>query len=157
MKSSQNIQRLGHTKFTSCSLYFVLKTLERAGDLKMLISFPFSVIFDENIFLIFFMYFQKFRLNHLLEPFNILAEKKYIIVPSGGHCAKRFFFLHVKEIYVIVIHLFDSRILLIIDLNKKKGKKGGGFIFIIAPSPSQGIYNCIINNKLINNKFRFSI
>ena len=30
-------------------------------------------------------------------------------------------------------------------------------IFIIAPSPSQGIYNCIINNKLINNKFRFSI
>jgi hypothetical protein len=30
-------------------------------------------------------------------------------------------------------------------------------IFIIAPLPSQGIYNCIINNKLINNKFRFSI
>ena len=32
-------------------------------------------------------------------------------------------------------------------------------IFIIAPSPSpsEGIYNCIINNKLINNKFRFSI
>ena len=29
--------------------------------------------------------------------------------------------------------------------------------FIIAPLPSQGIYNCIINNKLINNKFRFSI
>jgi hypothetical protein len=29
-------------------------------------------------------------------------------------------------------------------------------IFIVAPpSPSQGIYNCIINNKLINNKFRF--
>jgi hypothetical protein len=41
MKSSQNIQRLGHTKFTSCSLDFVLKTLERASDLKMLISFPF--------------------------------------------------------------------------------------------------------------------
>jgi hypothetical protein len=35
MKSSQNIQRLGHTKFTSCSLNFVLKTLERASDLKM--------------------------------------------------------------------------------------------------------------------------
>jgi hypothetical protein len=45
-------------------------TLERASDLKMLISFPFFylfVIFDErsvkyyaeNIFLIFFMYFQK--------------------------------------------------------------------------------------------------
>jgi hypothetical protein len=33
---------------------------------------------------------------------------------------------NVKEIYVIFIHLFDSGILLIIDLNKKKGKKGGG-------------------------------
>ena len=34
--------------------------------------------------------------------------------------------MHVKEIYVIFIHLFDSRILLIIDLNKKK--KGVNFI-----------------------------
>ena len=34
--------------------------------------------------------------------------------------------MHVNEIYVIFIHLFDSEILLIIDLNKKKGKKGGG-------------------------------
>jgi hypothetical protein len=61
MKSSQNIQRLGHTKFTSCSSEFVLKAL---------ISFLFFcllVIFDErnvkyyaeNIFLIFFMHFQK--------------------------------------------------------------------------------------------------
>jgi hypothetical protein len=33
--------------------------------------------------------------------------------------------MHVKEIYVIFIHLFDSGILLIIDLNKKKGKEGG--------------------------------
>ena len=41
MKSSQNIQRLGHTKFTSCSSDFVLTTLERISDLKMLISFPF--------------------------------------------------------------------------------------------------------------------
>ena len=50
MKSSQNIQRLGHTKFISCSSDFVLKTLERASDLKMLISFPFfvCVIFDER-------------------------------------------------------------------------------------------------------------
>jgi hypothetical protein len=32
--------------------------------------------------------------------------------------------MHVKEFYVIFIHLFDSGILLIIDLNKKK--KGGG-------------------------------
>ena len=38
--------------------------------------------------------------------------------------------MHVKEIYVIFIHLFDSRILLIIDLNKKKWKKGEGVNFI---------------------------
>jgi hypothetical protein len=48
VKSSQNIQRLDHTKFTSCSSDFVLKTLERASDLKMLIYFYyfFFVIFD---------------------------------------------------------------------------------------------------------------
>jgi hypothetical protein len=34
--------------------------------------------------------------------------------------------MHVKEIYVIFIHLFDSGILLIIDSNKKKGEKKGG-------------------------------
>jgi hypothetical protein len=34
--------------------------------------------------------------------------------------------MHVKEIYVIFIHLFDSGISLIIDLNKKKVEKGGG-------------------------------
>jgi hypothetical protein len=39
--------------------------------------------------------------------------------------------MHVKEIYVIFIHLFDSGILLIIDLNKKKGKKGGGCILFV--------------------------
>jgi hypothetical protein len=33
--------------------------------------------------------------------------------------------MHVKEIYVISIHLLDSGILLIIDLSKKKGEKGG--------------------------------
>jgi hypothetical protein len=33
--------------------------------------------------------------------------------------------MHVKEIYVIFIHLFDSGILLIIDLNKKREKKKG--------------------------------
>jgi hypothetical protein len=32
--------------------------------------------------------------------------------------------MHVKEIYVIFIHLFDSGILLIIDLSKKKRGKG---------------------------------
>jgi hypothetical protein len=35
--------------------------------------------------------------------------------------------MHVKEIYVIFIHLFDSGILLINDLNKKKREKGGEF------------------------------
>ena len=39
--------------------------------------------------------------------------------------------IHVKEIYVIFIHLFDSGILLIIDLNKKKWKKGGGWILFL--------------------------
>jgi hypothetical protein len=39
--------------------------------------------------------------------------------------------MHVIEIYVIFIHLFDSGILLIIDLNKKKKGKGrGGVNFI---------------------------
>jgi hypothetical protein len=39
--------------------------------------------------------------------------------------------MHVKEIYVIFIHLFDSGILLIIDLNKKKGKRGeGGEVYL---------------------------
>ena len=36
--------------------------------------------------------------------------------------------MHVKEIYVIFIHLFDSGILLIIDLNREKG--GGGILFV---------------------------
>jgi hypothetical protein len=35
--------------------------------------------------------------------------------------------MHVKEIYAIFIHLFDSGIFLIIDLNMKKRKKKGGF------------------------------
>jgi hypothetical protein len=38
--------------------------------------------------------------------------------------------MHVKEINVIFIYLFDSGILLIIDLNKKKGKKGGGEFYL---------------------------
>jgi hypothetical protein len=38
--------------------------------------------------------------------------------------------MHVKEIYVIFIHLLDSGILLIIDLNKNKGKKGGGELYL---------------------------
>ena len=37
--------------------------------------------------------------------------------------------MHVKEIYVIFIHLFDSGILLIIDLNKEK--RGGGWILFV--------------------------
>jgi hypothetical protein len=38
--------------------------------------------------------------------------------------------MYLKEIYVIFIHLFDFGILLIIDLNKKKGGKKGGVNFI---------------------------
>jgi hypothetical protein len=34
--------------------------------------------------------------------------------------------MHAKEIDVIFIHLFDSGILLIIDLNKRKGEKWEG-------------------------------
>jgi hypothetical protein len=40
----------------------------------------------------------------------------YFCLMSGPHGKK----MYVKEIYVIFIHLFDSGILLIIDLNKKK-------------------------------------
>jgi hypothetical protein len=39
--------------------------------------------------------------------------------------------MNVKEICVIFNHLFDSGILLTIDLNKKKGKKGGGAEFYL--------------------------
>ena len=39
--------------------------------------------------------------------------------------------MHVKEIYVIFIYLFDSGILLIVDLNKKKGERGGGGEFYL--------------------------
>jgi hypothetical protein len=35
--------------------------------------------------------------------------------------------MHVKEIYIISINLFDSGI---IDLNNKKGKKGGGEFYL---------------------------
>ena len=45
---------------------------------------------------------------------------------TNSHAKK----MHVKEIYVIFIHLFDSGILLIIDSNKKKGKKGGGEFYL---------------------------
>jgi hypothetical protein len=38
--------------------------------------------------------------------------------------------MHVREIYVIFIHLFDSGILLIVDLNKKKREKKGGILFV---------------------------
>jgi hypothetical protein len=39
--------------------------------------------------------------------------------------------MHVKEIYVIFIHSFDSGILFIIDLNKKKWEKRGGDEFYL--------------------------
>jgi hypothetical protein len=45
--------------------------------------------------------------------------------------------MHVEEIYVIFIHLFDSGILLIIDLNKKKGK--GALKLPVGVSPLQPV------------------
>jgi hypothetical protein len=48
---------------------------------------------------------------------------------------------HVKEMYVICIHLFDSGILLIIDLSKKKG--GVNFISAFHTSLKNDIYQCI--------------
>ena len=85
MKSSQNIQRLGHTKFASCSSNFVLKTLERASDLKMLISFPFFCLFfsflmsdTQNIMRkIYFLYFSCiFRSERPFLILNILFFNK---------------------------------------------------------------------------------
>ena len=49
---------------------------------------------------------------------SVLDDRFKTLTPHGKK-------MHVKEIYVIFIHLFYSRILLIIVLNKKKGKKGG--------------------------------
>jgi hypothetical protein len=48
-----------------------------------------------------------------------------IIFLEDKHNGKK---MHVKEIYVIFIHLFDSGILLIIDLSKKK--KGGSEFYL---------------------------
>jgi hypothetical protein len=54
--------------------------------------------------------------------------------------------MHVKEINVIFIYLFDSGILLIIDLNKKKGKKvGGGHHNPPPPPKGYKIVSLIIN------------
>jgi hypothetical protein len=39
--------------------------------------------------------------------------------------------MNVKEIYVIFIHLFDSGILLIIDLNREKREKRGEVNFTV--------------------------
>jgi hypothetical protein len=50
---------------------------------------------------------------------NVVLQWRHTLTPHGKK-------MHVKEIYVISIHLFDSGILLIIYLNKKK-KEGGEF------------------------------
>ena len=105
------------------------------------------------------------------------------IVHSGPRihstCSKQFFsfiiFLNIKcghrnvlskrQVWMSIFHIINTGVL---DFFNKKLildyyfclKSGPVFlfqIFIIAPSPSQGISNCIINNKSINNKFRFSI
>jgi hypothetical protein len=38
--------------------------------------------------------------------------------------------MYVKEIYVIFIHLFESGIFLIIDINKINREKRGGILFV---------------------------
>jgi hypothetical protein len=62
-----------------------------------------------------------------LQLVNLHRNRRYFIQiypVSEAHGKK----MHVKEIYVIFIHLFDSGILLIIDLRKKKGGRGVNFI-----------------------------
>ena len=56
-----------------------------------------------------------------------------------------------------VLDFFSQKLILDYYFCLKSGPVFLFQMFIIAPLPSQGIYNCIINNKLINNKFRFSI
>jgi hypothetical protein len=56
-----------------------------------------------------------------------LEDKHNILLHLSIFYGKK---MHVKEIYVIFIHLFDSGILLIIDLNEKKGKKGGDEFYL---------------------------
>jgi hypothetical protein len=61
---------------------------------------------------------------------------------------------------VIFIHLFDSGILLIIDLNKKQGGKKGISNFHHSPRPppkGYKIVSLIINSELINSEFLFEI
>ena len=68
--------------------------------------------------------------NSILYKFYIVSKRKHNDQFSLKVLKKKFSVkkkMHVREIYVIFIHLFDSGILLIIDLNKKKGgKKRGG-------------------------------
>jgi hypothetical protein len=94
MKSSQNIQRLGHTKFTFSS-DFVLKTLERASDLKMLISFPFfvclSFLMSEHDLFRILSEWISVDIKIIGQVCLQGSELKKIIylgfVPSGGHWA----------------------------------------------------------------------
>ena len=86
MKGSQNIQRLGHTKFTSCSSDLVLKTLERASDLKMLISFPFLLLsflmnIMRKIYFYIFHVFSEAR-DHILILNILFFNKLRQIIPE---------------------------------------------------------------------------
>ena len=55
-----------------------------------------------------------------------------------------------------VLDFINKKLILDYCFSLKSGPVFLFQIFIIAPSSSQGIYICIINNKLINNKFQIS-
>jgi hypothetical protein len=79
-----------------------------------------SIIFleDKHTILLYLSTIFSTRICFSIQPADY-SDPLYTLTPHGKK-------MHVKEIYVIFIHLFYSGILLIIDLNKKKGK-GGGF------------------------------
>ena len=64
--------------------------------------------------------------------------------------------MHVKEIYVIFIHLFDSGILLIIDLNREKG--GSGIRVPVAVSRNRyGVEKTVDTHKILINAIQFYV
>ena len=69
--------------------------------------------------------------NNLIKKlYTQLTIYVHIVTRQVSHLTTHGKKMHVKEIYVIFIHLFDSGILLIIDLNKKKKGKGGGEFYL---------------------------
>jgi hypothetical protein len=75
--------------------------------------------------------------------------------PKGKCGCQYFILLTLKNniMYTGVLDFFNKKLILDYYICLLSGPFFLFQIFI----PSQGIYNCIINNKLINNKFRFPI